>query len=75
MNLALAICGRGYWRRDVEYEKAALFYKERGRIEQGFGRLKRFKRVALRRERTAENFRSIVSFATRPGLIKFTHTA
>ena len=32
-------------------------------IEQGVGRLKRFKRVALRCEKTERNFRSIVSFA------------
>jgi len=44
-------------------------------IEQGFGWLKRFKRVALRCEKTAENFRSIVSFAAGPCLIKFVHTA
>lgn len=42
---------------------AKTLYKARARIEQGFGRLKRFKRVALRCEKTAQNFRSIVSFA------------
>jgi transposase len=41
----------------------------------GFGRLKRFKRVALRCEKTARNFRSIVSFAAGLCLIKFVHTA
>jgi hypothetical protein len=45
------------------------------RIEQGIGRLKRFKRVALRCEKTARNFRSIVSFAAGLCLIKFVHTA
>ena len=53
---------------------ARTLYKARARIEQGFGRLKRFKCVALRREKTARNFRSIVSFAG-PWLIKFVHTA
>ncbi|WP_425312457.1 transposase [Methylocella tundrae] len=38
-----------------------MLYKARARIEQGFGRLKRFKRVALRCEKTARNFRSIVA--------------
>ena len=38
---------------------AKTLYKARARIEQGFGRLKRFKRVALRCEKTAQNFRSI----------------
>jgi hypothetical protein len=45
------------------------------RIEQGVGRLKRFKRVALRCEKTVRNFRSIVSFAAGLCLIKFVHTA
>jgi transposase len=54
---------------------ARTLYKARGRIEQGFGRLKRFKRVALRCEKTAENYRSIVSFAAGLCLIKFVHTA
>jgi len=54
---------------------AKTLYKARGRIEQGFGRLKRFKRIALRCEKTADNFRSIVSFAAGLCLIKFVHTA
>lgn len=54
---------------------ARTLYKARGRIEQGFGRLRRFKRVALRCEKTAENFRSIVSFAASLCLIKFVHAA
>jgi transposase len=62
-----------------EKNKPAFFakalYKARARIEQGFGRLKRFKRVALRCEKTARNFRSIVSFAAGLCLIKFVHTA
>lgn len=54
---------------------ARTLYKARSRIEQGFGRLKRFKRIALRCEKTARNFRSIVSFAAGLCLIKFVHTA
>ena len=61
-----------------EKNKPAFFartlYKARARIEQGVGRLKRFKRVALRCEKTAQNFRSIVSFAAGLCLIKFVHT-
>ncbi|MEE3624759.1 IS5 family transposase [Nitrospirillum sp. BR 11752] len=53
---------------------AKTLYKARSRIEQGFGRIKRFKRVALRCEKTAQNFRSIVSFAAGLCLIKFVHT-
>jgi transposase len=54
---------------------ARALYKARARIEQGVGRLKRFKRVALRCEKTARNFRSIVSFAAGLCLIKFAHAA
>jgi transposase len=58
-----------------EKNKPAFFartlYKARARIEQGVGRLKR---VALRCEKTAQNFRSIVSFAAGLCLIKFVHT-
>ena len=61
-----------------EKNKPAFFartlYKARARIEQGVGRLKRFKRVALRCEKTERNFRSIVSFAAGLCLIKFVHT-
>ena len=53
-----------------EKNKPAFFartlYKARARIEQGVGRLKQFKRVALRCEKTEHNFRSIVSFAAGP---------
>ena len=62
-----------------EKDKPAFFartlYKARARIEQGVGRLKRFKRVALRCEKTERNFRSIVSFAAGLRLIKFVHMA
>ena len=62
-----------------EKNKPAFFartlYKARARIEQGVGRLKRFKRVALRCEKTERNFRSIVSFAAGLCLIKFVHMA
>ena len=62
-----------------EKDKPALFartlYEARARIEQGRGRIKRFKRVALRCEKTKRNFRSIVSFAAGLCLIKFVHTA
>jgi transposase len=65
--------------KDNEKDKPASFaktlYKARARIEQAFGRLKRFKRVALRCEKTAANFRSIVSFAAGLCLIKCVHTA
>ncbi|HAB5395072.1 TPA_asm: IS5 family transposase [Salmonella enterica subsp. enterica serovar Mbandaka] len=54
---------------------AKTLYKARARIKQGFGRLKRFKRVALRCGKTQRNYRSIVSFAAALCRIKFVHTA
>jgi transposase len=54
---------------------AKTLYKSRARIEQGFGKLKRFKRVALRCEKTECNYRSIVSIAAGLCLIKFVHMA
>jgi transposase len=70
---------RGIAHKANEKNKPAFFartlYKARARIEQGVGRLKRFKCVALRCEKTERNFRSIVSFAAGLCLIKFVHTA
>jgi transposase len=54
---------------------AKTLYKSRGRIEQGIGKLKRFKRVALRCEKTERNYHSIVSIAAALCLIKLVHTA
>ena len=51
-----------------------LLYKARARIEQAMGKLKRFKRVALRCEKTEKHYRSIVSFAAGLVLIKSVHT-
>jgi transposase len=65
--------------KDNEKDRPAFFpktlYKARARVEQGIGILKRFKRVALRCEKTADNFRSIVSFAAGLCLVKFVHMA
>ena len=41
----------------------AALYKGRARIEQGVGKLKRFKRIALRGEKTAANFLSFITSA------------
>lgn len=51
-----------------------VLYKGRARIEQGVGRLKRFKRVALRCEKTAVNFLSFVHLTASFILIKSVHT-
>ena len=50
-------------------------YKTRARIEQAMGKLKRFKRVALRCEKTAESYNAIVAFACTMILVKSVHTA
>ncbi|MCB1445273.1 MAG: transposase [Rhizobiaceae bacterium] len=50
-------------------------YKGRARIEQAVGKLKRFKRVALRCEKTKRNFAAIVALAARFTLVKSVLTA
>jgi transposase len=58
--------------RPVYFPKA--LYKARARIEQAVGKLKRFKRIALRCEKTACNFGSFVALALGFILIKSVHT-
>jgi len=62
-------------RRNIPKHFAKAMYRGRARIEQMFGKIKRFKRVALRCEKTARNFRSIVALAATFILIKSVHTA
>ena len=50
-------------------------YKGRARAEQGGGQIKRFKRIALRGEKTAQNFAAFISLACTFILIKSVHTA
>ncbi len=50
-------------------------YKGRARIEQTMGTIKWFKRVALRCEKTAQNYASFVAFACGLILVKTVHTA
>jgi transposase len=54
-------------------------YKLRARIEQTIGKIKRFKRIALRCEKTDVSFNAFISFACGLILIKFliksVHTA
>jgi len=52
-----------------------ILYRARARIEQAVGKLKRFKRVALRCEKTARNYASFVALAFGFILIKSVHTA
>ena len=60
-------------------EKPGFFpralYRGRARIEQAVGKLKRFKRLALRCEKTKRNFGSIVALAAAFILVKSVHTA
>jgi hypothetical protein len=49
--------------------------KGRASIEQGIGRLKRFKRIALRCEKTAQNFAAFISLACTSIRAKSVHTA
>ena len=53
---------------------ARRLYRARARIEQTFGELERFKRVAFRCEKTSQNFASFVALA-RGFIIKSVHTA
>ena len=50
-------------------------YRARARIEQLVGKLKRFKRIALRCEKTTTNFASLVALALGFILVKSVHTA
>ena len=54
---------------------AKLLYKARARIEQMMGKIKRFKRIALRCEKTAINFASFLALVCGFILIKSVHTA
>jgi transposase len=66
-------------RRENSKQKERFFpkrlYKLRARIEQTIGKLKRFKRVAMRCEKTDTSYLAIVSFACGLMLVKSVHTA
>ena len=61
-----------------EKNKPAFFakalYRGRARIEQAVGKLKRFKRIALRCENTKRNFASFVALVAGLILVKSVHT-
>jgi transposase len=48
-------------------------YRLRARIEQTIGKLKRFKRIALRCDKTTASFEAFVSFACTMLLVKSVH--
>ena len=49
-------------------------YRARARIEQLVGKLKRFKRIALRCEKTVQNYGSLVAFALGLIIVQSVHT-
>jgi transposase len=61
--------------RDRPRNFPAILYKARSRIEIAVGKVKRFKRIALRCEKTARNFGSFVAIVAGFILIQFVHTA
>jgi transposase len=66
-------------RKTNSKERGRFFPKKlnklRARIEQTIGKLKRFKRIALRCEKTDESYDAFVGFACGLMLIKSVHTA
>ena len=62
-------------RKAIPARFAKALCRGRARIKQMMGKPKRFKRVALRCEKTARNFRSIVALAAAFILLKSVHTA
>ena len=66
-------------RRENSKHKGRFFpkrlYKIRARIEQAIGKLKRFKRVAMRCEKTDISYSAIISFACGLMNVKTVHTA
>ena len=52
-----------------------MLYRARARIEQAVGKLKRFKRIALRCDKTADSYGAFVAFACGLVLVKSVHTA
>lgn len=66
-------------RRENSKQRGRFFpkrlYRLRARIEQTIGKLKRFKRIALRCDKTAVSYSAFISFACAMMLIKSVHTA
>jgi transposase len=65
-------------RRENSKQKGRFFpkrlYKLRARVEQAIGKLKRFKRVAMRCEKTDISYSAFISFACAMMLVKSVHT-
>ena len=52
-----------------------LLYKTRARVEQTIGKLKRFKRIAMRCDKTQDSYGAFVAFACTLVLVKSVHRA
>ena len=66
------------YRRNIKKPNPLLpkkLYKLRARVEQLIGKLKRFKRIAMRCEKTKRNYASFIALAFSFILIKSVHTA
>ena len=66
-------------RRENSKQRGRFFpkhlYKLRARIEQTIGKLKRFKRIVMRCEKTGVSYSAFISFACGLILVKTVHTA
>ena len=66
-------------RRENSRQRGKFFpkrlYRLRARIEQTIGKLKRFKRIAMRCEKTDTSYSAFISFACALMLVKSVHTA
>lgn len=66
-------------RRENSKQRGRFFpkrlYRLRARIEQTIGKLKRFKRVAMRCDKTITSYAAFISFACAMILVKSVHTA
>ena len=66
-------------RRETSKQRGRFFpkrlYKLRAHVEQAIGKLKRFKRVAMRCEKTDISYSAIISFACGLMLVKSVHRA
>jgi transposase len=49
--------------RSIKYPLDADLYKQRHLVECGFSKLKQFRRVATRYEKTARNYRAVIALA------------
>ena len=61
--------------KDQPTHFSKLLYRARARTEQLIGKLKRFKRAAMRCEKTQQNYAAFVSLACVFILVKSAHTA